>query len=210
MIKNVKWLGHSTIKFLEEKVIYIDPYNLDEEYHDADIIFITHNHYDHFSGEDIKKCMNSTTKIVVTKDLYDATIELGFKETDITCVLPNKDYEIDGISFSTVPSYNIKREYHPKENEWVGYVISINDIKYYVAGDTDLLNENKSIKCDVAFLPVGGTFTMTAEEAAELANVISPKVVVPIHYGSLVGTKDDAINFKNKVNKNIICEVLEK
>ena len=208
MIKNIKWLGHSTIKICGNIVIYIDPYNIRENFNDADIIFITHNHYDHFSYDDIKKCMNKKTKIVVTKDLFEEAINLGFKEKNIFSILPNKSYELEKISFSTIPAYNINKDFHHKEKEWVGYIINIDNIRYYIAGDTDLTNESKKVKCDVAFLPVGGTFTMNYKEAAMLANEIKPKIVVPIHYGTLVGKKDDALKFKDNLDDSSICEII--
>ncbi len=208
MLDNIKWLGHSTIKILGEKIIYIDPYNLEDELNDSDIIFITHNHYDHFSHEDIKKCINENTKIVITEDLYDEAFKLGFEPKNIVTVLPNNSYKIDDLSFDTIAAYNIGKEYHPKANNWVGYIIEINNAKYYIAGDTDITEEAKSVKCDIAFLPVGGTFTMNYQEASILANEIKPKIVIPIHYGSLVGTKDDTLNFKNNINDDIRCVIL--
>lgn len=208
MIHNIKWLGHSTIKFIKDKIIYIDPYNLKEYFNDADTIFITHNHYDHFSKEDIKKCMNKNTKIIVTKDLYDDALELGFLEKNIISVLPNIDYKLENISFYTIPAYNINKKFHPKANNWVGYIINIDNTKYYIAGDTDITMESKKVKCDIAFLPIGGTYTMDYSEAAMLVNEIEPKMVIPIHYGSLVGTKEDAINFKTNLKDNIRCEIL--
>lgn len=208
MINNIQWLGHSTIKILEEKIIYIDPYNIQEDFKDADIIFITHSHYDHFSKEDIKKCKSESTKIIITDDLYKDTLQLGFKDEDIIKVSPNHNYEVENISFSTVPAYNINKEFHPKKSNWVGYIININNIKYYIAGDTDITNEARNVKCDIAFLPLGGTFTMDYKEAAKLANEIMPKIVIPIHYGTLVGKKEDAIYFKDNLNKNIKCEIL--
>lgn len=208
MLDNIKWLGHSTIKILGDKIIYIDPYNVLEKFNDADIIFITHSHYDHFSIEDIKKVYKQKTKIVITEDLYEEVLKLGFEEKDIMSVLPNNHYNIENLNFNTIAAYNTNKEYHPKENNWVGYIIEINNIKYYITGDTDLTNEAKQVKCDIAFLPVGGTFTMNYHDAALLANEIAPKIVIPIHYGTLVGTKDDALNFKKEVKENIKCEIL--
>ena len=209
MLSNIQWLGHSTIKILGNTIIYIDPYNIKENFNDADIIFITHNHYDHFSEEDIKKCMNDNTKIVITEDLYQDAISLGFKKIDILKVLPNNNnYKIENISFNTVPAYNINKKFHPKENNWVGYIININNQKLYIAGDTDMTEESKNVKCDIAFLPVGGTYTMDYNEAAILANIIEPKIAIPIHYGTIVGTIQDALNFKVNINTNIECKIL--
>lgn len=200
MDENYNWLGHSTVKIEGEKNIYIDPYSIKENYNDADYIFITHSHYDHFSKEDIKKCMNKETKIIVTEDIYIDALNLGFKEEDIITVLPNKEYELENLSFATIPSYNINKKFHPKENNWVGYIIKTNGLTYYIAGDTDETEEAKKVKCDIAFLPVGGTYTMDYKEAADLANIIQPKKAIPIHYGMIVGTKEDAIRFNNSLN----------
>ena len=209
MLGNIKCLGHSTIKILDkDKVIYIDPYNIKDDKKDADIIFITHAHYDHFSEEDIIKIKNENTIIVITEDIYNKVIELGFLEKKIIKVMPKEEYKIGNIRFQTIPAYNIDKKFHPKENMWVGYLININSIRYYIAGDTDITNENKKVECDVAFLPVGGTYTMDYKEAAELANIIRPQIAVPIHYGIIVGTKEDALNFGNLINKDIKCEIM--
>ena len=209
MIENVKCLGHSTIKIKDkDKIIYIDPYNIREDFNDGDYIFTTHNHYDHYSEEDIMKVRKENTIIVITEDLYNEVLSLGFLDEQIIKVKPYNSYEIKGIKFSTIPSYNTNKKFHPKENNWVGYILNIDNIKYYIAGDTDITEENKNAICDIAFLPVGGTYTMDYKEAAELANTISPKIVVPIHYGIVVGTKEDAIKFKDLVNEKIKCEIM--
>ena len=210
MLENIKVLCHSSIKFEKGQIIYFDPYNINENYNDADVIFITHSHYDHFSEEDILKVKKETTKIVVPEDLYDRSLELGFTENNILVVTPNMEYEVSNIKFKTIPAYNINKNFHPKANNWVGYLITLDNVVYYIAGDTDITEENKKIKCDVAFVPIGGTYTMTAKEAASLVNEIKPKVVVPIHYGLIVGTKEDAEIFKESLNKNIECEILIK
>ena len=210
MLENIKVLCHSSIKFEKGQIIYFDPYNINENYNDADVIFITHSHYDHFSEEDILKVKKETTKIVVPEDLYDRSLELGFTENNILVVTPNMEYEVSNIKFKTIPAYNINKNFHPKANNWVGYLITLDNVVYYIAGDTDITEENKKIKCDVAFVPIGGTYTMTAKEAASLVNEINPKVVVPIHYGLIVGTKEDAEIFKESLNKNIECEILIK
>lgn len=210
MLENIKVLCHSSIKFEKGQIIYFDPYNINENYNDADVIFITHSHYDHFSEKDILKVKKETTKIVVPEDLYDRSLELGFTENNILVVTPNMEYEVSNIKFKTIPAYNINKNFHPKANNWVGYLITLDNVVYYIAGDTDITEENKEVKCDVAFVPIGGTYTMTAKEAASLVNEINPKVVVPIHYGLIVGTKEDAEIFKESLNNNIECEILIK
>ena len=208
MLENFKVLCHSSIKYDGEKVIYIDPFKIKEESKDADIIFITHSHYDHFSKEDINKIKKEDTIIVITKDLEKEALNLGFK--NIIVVEPNKEYEIEDIKVETIPAYNINKKFHPKGNNWVGYIIHINGVSCYIAGDTDITEENKSVICDVAFVPIGGTFTMNYEEAASLVNEIKPKIVVPIHYGEIVGTKQDAEKLKELIDRNIDCEILIK
>ena len=210
MLENIEVLCHSSIKISKDKVIYIDPFKIEKEYKDADIICITHSHYDHFSEEDINKVKKENTKICITDDLEERAINLGFSKENILIVKPNMKYKINEIEFETIPAYNISKQFHPKENNWVGYIIKINNIKYYIAGDTDITEENKNVKCDVAFIPVGGTYTMNSKEAAELTNIINPQVAIPVHYGSIVGTKDDAENFRKILNKNIDCKILIK
>ena len=210
MLEGVEVLNHSSIKMNKTKVIYIDPYKVYKAYNDADLIFITHNHYDHYSEEDIDKVKKESTYYIVPKDLQNNLINRGIKQEKIILVKPNEIYTIDGIKFSTVPAYNINKNFHPKENNWVGFIIEIEGNRYYIAGDTDLNQDNIKVKCDVAFVPVGGTYTMDYKEAAELTNQIKPKVAVPIHYGSIVGTKQDAINFINLLDKQIEGKILIK
>ncbi len=203
MIENVEVLCHSSIKFSKEEIIYFDPFKIKENYKDANIIFITHSHYDHFSEEDINKVRNDNTLIFITNDLYEKTLDLGFKKENIIIVEPNKEYKIENIEIKTIPAYNINKKFHSKQNNWVGYIIKIDSITYYIAGDTDITEENKKVKCDVAFVPIGGTYTMNFKEASDLINIIKPKIAVPIHYGSIVGSKQDAIEFTKLLNKEI-------
>ena len=210
MLENILVLTHSSIKIKNSKTIYFDPFKIDKNYNDADYIFITHSHYDHYSEEDIKKVRKKETKIIITSDLKGKVKELGFENSNIIIVNPNEKYIIDTLKIETIPAYNNEKQFHPKSNNWVGYIIEINGEKYYIAGDTDITEENKKMKCDVALLPIGGTFTMNYEEAAELANIIKPKIVIPIHYGSIVGNKEDALKFARLINKNIKCEILIK
>ena len=209
MLENIQVLYHSSIKINRDKVIYIDPFKIDNEYHDADIIYITHSHFDHYSEEDIGKIIKENTKLIVTEDLESKVLEKVKKE-NVICVQPEKNYFVDGINFETIPAYNTNKQFHPKANNWVGYIIDLNGIKYYFAGDTDITEENKKVKCDVAFVPVGGTYTMTAREAAELVDIIKPKIAVPIHYGSVVGTTKDAEDFVISLNEKIEGRILMK
>ena len=174
MLNNIEVLCHNSIKINKGKVIYFDPFKIIQNYNDADIIFITHSHYDHYSEEDINKVIKKDTVIIAPKDLKNQ-LEQN-KITNIILVEPNNKYEVDGIKFETIPAYNTNKKFHPKENNWVGYIVEIENNKYYIAGDTDITEENKKVKCDIAFIPVGGTYTMDYKEAAELTNIIKPKI----------------------------------
>ncbi len=210
MLENIEVLCHSCIKFRKGQVIYFDPFKIEKEYHDADIIFITHGHYDHYSEEDINKVRKEGTRIIAPIDLLDKLLTLGFTNEDIILVKPNEKYQVNHLSFKTIPAYNINKDFHPKKNNWVGYLLTINNITYYIAGDTDITEENKQVKCDVAFVPVGGTYTMTVEESAELINEIKPKIAVPTHYGSIIGTKENGLHFAKLLNSDISCNVYIK
>ena len=186
---------HSSIRISKGKIIYIDPFKIDKNYNDADIVFITHDHYDHYSEEDIDKVINENTTIIVPEELLTKTLRKGINKNAVLVVEPNREYIVQGIEFETIPAYNTNKAFHPKEKGWVGYIITLDDVRYYIAGDTDITEENRKVKCEVAFVPVGGIYTMDFKEAAQLINEIQPKIAVPIHYGSVVGKVQDAVDF---------------
>ena len=210
MLENIEVLYHSSIRINKEKIIYIDPFKINKNYNDADIIFITHDHYDHYSEEDIDKVINENTTIIIPDELLTKLLRKGINKNAIITVEPNEKYMVQGIKFETIPAYNTNKIFHPKENGWVGYIITLDDIRYYIAGDTDITEENRKVKCDVAFVPVGGTYTMDFKEAAQLINEIQPKIAVPIHYGSVVGTKQDATDFIKLLHPSIKGIILMK
>ena len=196
---------HSSIKIREEQNVYIDPFKIEAEQHDADIILITHDHYDHYSPKDIEKIEKEGTIIVVPK-----TVKALSKMKNVILVEPNNTYEVRGIKIETIPSYNINKKFHPKEKQWVGYIVEINKTRYYIAGDTDITTENMQVKCDIALVPVGGTYTMNYIEAAKLVNIIKPQIAIPTHYGDIVGEKDDGKNFEKLLNPEIKCKIIIK
>lgn len=210
MLDNIEVLYHSSIKINKEKTIYIDPFKIDKNYNDADIIFITHDHYDHYSEEDIDKVINENTTIIIPEELLTKLLRKGINKNAIITVKPNEKYMVQEIKFGTVPAYNTNKTFHPKENDWIGYIITLDGIRYYIAGDTDITEENRKVKCDVAFVPVGGTYTMDFKEAAQLINEIQPKIAVPIHYGSIVGTEQDATDFIKLLHTSIKGIILMK
>lgn len=209
MIDNIKVFCQSTIKISKNKIIYFDPFNIEKEYKDADVIFITHDHYDHFDEKSILKIKKDNTKIVIPETLKGKTSKI-FDENNILVVLPDNNYTICDINFKTVRAYNNNKPFHPKENNWVGYVVTIDGVSYYIMGDTDDTLDARSIVCDVLFIPVGGTYTMNSEEAVLFTNYIKPKIAVPIHYGDIVGTSADSEYFINNLDSNIKGIILKE
>lgn len=210
ILDNIEVLYHSCIKTNKEKIIYIDPYHIDKNYNDADIIFITHDHYDHYSEDDIDKVRKFNSIFVIPDDLLPKLLEKGINQENIFTLDSGDTEIIDGIKVEAVPAYNTNKPFHPKENNWLGYIIEIKGVRYYIAGDTDITEENKKVKCDVAFVPVGGTYTMDFKEAAQLINEIQPKIAIPIHYGSVVGTNQDATDFVKLLHPSIKGIILMK
>jgi len=213
----LKWLGHSGFFIKNSRVIYIDPYNIKEGMEKADIIFITHSHYDHCSVADIEKIVQDGTKIVMTADCQSKITRFNVP-IKMEIVEPDKELDIGDIKISVIPSYNSDKHFHPKDENWVGYILKMNNLIIYHAGDTDLIPEMQKLtgykqpgKEFVALLPIGGRFTMNPEEAAEAAKLIKPTLAIPMHYGSVVGTNEDAREFKELCEENNIrCEILEK
>lgn len=191
---------HSSIRIIyNDLIIYIDPFNLNKNYSkDADYIFITHSHYDHFSINDILDIKKNNTKIIIPYDLEDKVKNIF---NNYLLVKPNNNYSIDNIKFSTTYSYNINKNFHRKEYNWVGYLLYLDDI-IYIAGDTDNINEIQNIKCDIACVPIGGIYTMNVLEAVELIKCIKPRKTIPIHYGTIVGSYNYGYEFK-KLLENI-------
>lgn len=207
-LDGISVLKHNSIKIKKEKIIYIDPFQIDIPAHDADLILCTHSHYDHFSPKDILAVSNESTVIIATTDCKEEIDKMGFIEENIYLVKAYDELVFEDIEIKTVPAYNKFKEFHPKKNNWVGYLLKMEGNVYYIAGDTDKTKENSKIKCDVAFLPVGGTYTMDYIEAAALTRKIKPKFVIPTHYGSIVGEKECGILFKELIDeKETKCEI---
>lgn len=193
MLDRFTWFKQSAYLWRGDGInVYIDPWGVTTD-DPADLLFITHAHGDHFEPDDIRKIAKPDTKIHAPRDVADQLTG------DVTPVRPGDSFTVSGVEVHAVPAYNIvehRLEAHPKENEWVGYVLTLGDHVYYHAGDTDHLPELRQIRADVAFLPIGGDpYTMDASEAAALAREISPQVAVPMHYGFVVGSPSDADRF---------------
>ena len=209
MTENIRVFTQNSIRIESAQgVIYIDTFKMNEAPHDAAYILITHDHYDHFSPEDIEKVANENTILVVPEKMRLKADKISGIVKRIETVLPGTGMEIDGLGIEAVPSYNILKPFHPKSAGWVGYILNIDGERIYIAGDTDLTKEAKEVKCDIALIPIGGTYTMDAKKAAELVNIIKPKTVIPTHYGSIVGTAKDADAFAKLVDESIDVNII--
>jgi len=195
MLENIFWLGHSSVKIGGEKVVYIDPWKLKGE-EKADLILISHSHYDHLSPEDVKKIRKPETVILTTPD---SAAKLS---GDVRALRPGDVVDVGGIAVEAVPAYNTIRmrspgvPFHPKGERWIGFIITLGGKRIYYAGDSDVVPEMKAVKADIVIVPVGGTYTMNAQEAAELVNLIQPETAIPVHWGDIVGSVKDAEQFK--------------
>ena len=208
MTEQIEVFTQSSIRIRAQKgTIYIDPFQMKTKPQDANFIFITHDHYDHYSPEDIQKVAGWKTILVVPKGLQKQAQEVAKLVSRIEVVGPGEKREINGLKIETVPSYNLSKAYHPKKAGWVGYILTIEGKRIYIAGDTDATKEAKAVECDIALVPIGGTFTMDAKEAADLINTIRPEVAIPTHYGSIVGKKEDAKTFQQKVKAPVEVEI---
>lgn len=207
----VHWLGHDTIVLQGSKTIILDPFKAKGDYK-ADVLLISHEHFDHLSEDDIRRFTNPSTSIVAPKICEDQL--KGFSNQK-TYVAPGSKIDVKGISVEAVPAYNLNkfrepgRVFHPKADGRVGYIVALDGVRFYHAGDSDATPEMKSLDVDVAFLPVSGTYVMTPEEAAGAAKAMKTKVAVPMHFGTIVGSKTDAEAFRDLVGGVPTVEILE-
>ena len=206
--ENIELFTQNSIRITSDAgKIYIDPFRINEATHDADFVLITHSHYDHYSPEDIEKVVNEKTILVVPESMSEEAGELTNLVDMITTVEPAAHRDIKGLSIDTVPAYNNKKAFHAKGENWVGYILDIDGVRVYIAGDTDMTDDNRKVICDVAMVPIGGTYTMDAGEAAALINEIKPKIAIPTHYGAVVGSEEDAETFKSLVEDPVEVEI---
>ncbi len=209
MLDKIDVFTQSSIRINSDRgIIYIDPFHLRQEPHDADYVLVTHQHYDHFSVDDIRKVIKETTVLVSPESMLDDARELEPEVKEVIGVKPGVYREINGLELETVPAYNTLKPFHPKRAEWLGYILRLEGKRIYIAGDTGLTKEAKEVRCDIALLPVGGTYTMDVKRAAELANTIRPEYVIPTHYGSIVGKESDGRTFAGLVQSPV--KVVEK
>lgn len=209
-LSNIYVNAQSSIKIVGEKTIYFDPYKITEETHDADIVFITHAHPDHFQPESISKVKNDSTIIVAPMSM-EKQVKDAFGTSHMELWEPGTSHRLDKLEIDTIPAYNgAMKPFHTKGKRWQGYLVTMDGIRYYIAGDTDANNDIKQVQCDVAIIPIGGMFTMDKHQAADYILELIPRAVIPTHYGDIVGSPEDGNDFKNQIenaNKNILVEI---
>ncbi len=205
ILDSIEWLGHDSFRISSEgQTVYIDPFKLSGDHPVADVILVTHEHFDHYSAEDIAKIVNEDT-IIVTDAATGRNISTGVRVLE-----PGEQAVVKGLTVEAVPSYNLDKNFHPRDNKWLGFIITIGGCRIYHAGDTDRIPEMKDLEADIALLPVSGTYVMTAEEAVQAALDIHPLIAVPMHYGDIVGERKDADQFVNGLQGKIRVEILEQ
>jgi len=209
MVDNIHWFGQAAVKIAAgETVVYIDPYNLKKS-DKAGIILITHSHGDHLSPDDIKKVATDKTVIIAPPDCDDKLA--GIPHAILLKSFPGFSTNIGPVSITAVPAYNIvKPKFHPKKNNWVGYIVTLDGVKIYHSGDTERIPEMKTFTCDIAMLPLGQTYTMSGPgEAAAAAKDVKASIAVPIHFGMYEGKESDAETFK-KLLEPAITVIIKK
>jgi len=201
-------IAHDTFRVAGSKIVYTDPYKV-ERPDQADVVLVSHDHFDHLSLEDLQKVCTPKTVVIASASCRPGL--KGLKVAATHFLSPGEKTTVEGVEIEAVPAYNVNKfrapgqVFHPKADAHVGYVFGMDGTRVYFAGDTDFIPEMKSVRCDIALLPVSGTYVMTAEEAAEAAAALRPKIAVPMHYAAIVGSDADAKKFKSLVKR---CEVV--
>ncbi len=201
LLNKIHWLGHDGFRIEASKVICLDPYQIKSTV-PADIILVSHDHFDHCSPDDIQKILKKDTVIITDK------ASAGKLTGDVRVVQPGDRLTVQGVEIEIVPAYNTNKQFHPKSDGKLGFIITLDGARVYHAGDTDFIPEMKKIKADIALLPVSGTYVMTADEAVEAALAINPKFAIPMHYGAIVGSESDAKQFADKLKGKIEVKIL--
>jgi len=203
LVEKIHWLGHDSFRIDGAKALYFDPFQI-EGGPGADLIFISHDHFDHCSPEDVEKIRKENTVIITEKDSAKKL------KGDVRVLKPGEKMEIEGVKIEAVPAYNTDKDFHPKRNGWLGFIVEMDGVRVYHAGDTDFVPEMSGMDVDIAFLPVSGTYVMTAEQAVAAAKAIQPKIAIPMHYGAIVGDEKDASSFQKGLAGIVEVTVLQK
>lgn len=203
MAKKIHWLGHDCFRIDAAKTIYFDPFQISGG-PKADLILISHDHFDHCSPEDVAKIQQPTTVVITEKDSAKKL------KGDVRVLKPGGSVTVGEVKVEGVPSYNTDKDFHPKKNGWLGFVVEVEGVRIYHAGDADFIPEMKDLKVDIALLPVSGTYVMTSDQAVKAALAIKPKLAIPMHYGAIVGEESDAVGFKKALEGKVEVLILPK
>lgn len=205
MEPKIEWLGHDSFRLTGEKIVYIDPWQIANARHDADVVLITHDHFDHFVIEDVAKVRNEKTVVVGPEMLR------GKIDDNVVFVRRGESLNVSGVPLQVTAAYNLhadRQNFHPNAYGGVGYIVTLNGKRIYHTGDTDPIPEMKNIQCDIMLVPVSGTYVCTCDEAVEAVKLVNPKIAIPMHWDTIVGTWEDANNFKQ--NAGVPVEILGK
>jgi L-ascorbate metabolism protein UlaG (beta-lactamase superfamily) len=198
MIEKVKWLGHASFRIDGSRVVYFDPWQLGKNPRAADLVLITHSHYDHCSPDDVKKIAGKGTVVVASPDCADKL------PVPVVPISPGERTEAGGVLVEAVLAYNANKKFHPRSAGWNGYIVTLDGVRIYHAGDTDAIPEMKGLAVDIMLVPVGGTYTMTADEAVGAAAAAGARIVVPMHFGTIVGTAADAETLRRNCRSEVV------
>lgn len=203
MIENVHWLGHDGFYVQGSKVVYFDPWEISGG-PKADVVCITHEHFDHCSPDDVANISKDGTLIVTEAQAAEKL------SGNVKVLKPGESIEEGGVKITAVPSYNTDKDFHPKGNDWLGFIVELDGVKIYHAGDADFIPEMNDLEVDIALIPVSGTYVMDADQGIEAARAIKPKIAVPMHYGKIVGSEDDAKKFAAALEGEMTVVIKQK
>ena len=199
--EKIDWLGHASFRLRGSKQIYIDPWKVEGAPHDGDLILVTHSHYDHLNTEDIARVSKPGAIVIAPNSAAEKLNHPGAK-----LVNPGDTLIIEGITIEAVPAYNTNKDFHPRSQDWVGYIVELDGLRIYHTGDSDLIDEMRDVNCHVALVPVSGTYVLTAAEAVEAVRLIEPEIAIPMHWGDIVGSEVDAAYFRDHASCKVVIK----
>lgn len=203
MANKIVWLGHDSFRVDAGRIVYFDPYQIAGG-PKADLILVSHDHFDHCSPEDVAKIQQPKTVVITEKDSAKKL------KGNVRVVKPGDALTVAGVKVEAVPSYNVDKDFHPRKSGWLGFIVELDGIRIYHAGDTDLIPEMKDFQTDIALVPVSGTYVMTVDQAVKATLTMKPKLAIPMHYGAIVGNEEDAQKFKKGLEGKVEVLILNR